>query len=60
MLLGPTSQLTIVPDGEGDVGLPAAADVVADLRRRTLALEPAQGPGPGGDVVEFPDFGAYP
>lgn len=40
MLLGPASQISIVPDGDEEVLFEDAAAVVDDLRRRTARLEP--------------------
>ncbi len=52
LLLGPASQLTIVPDGEDDVLLDGAAAVVEDLRRRAVRLEP--GPAEAEDATDDP------
>lgn len=62
LLLGPASQLTIVPDSDTDVALPEAAAVVEDLRRRTARLEPGPVvPEDGDDYGQstFPDFDEY-
>ncbi len=57
LLLGPTSQLTIVPDGGTDVDLPEAATVLADLQRRTARLEPTPVAAESvDDHPSFPDF----
>lgn len=40
LLLGPASQLTLVPDDGADVELEGAESVVQDLERRTAHFEP--------------------
>jgi hypothetical protein len=61
MLLGPASQLTIVPDGDVEQDLPGAPETLEDLQRRIAELEPRRGGnGPPDDsAVSFPDFDAY-
>jgi hypothetical protein len=60
LLLGPASQLTIVPDGTAEVELPGADDVVSDLHTRTARLEPTaiREDEPAGES-SFPDFDEY-
>jgi hypothetical protein len=57
LLLGPASQLTIVPDDAPDVELDGAAEVAEDLDRRTAHLEP--GPAEADEGAEDPDV-AFP
>jgi hypothetical protein len=58
LLLGPASQLTIVPDGDAeDVDLEGAEAVVEDLERRTARLEP--GPADAEASTNDPDL-AFP
>jgi hypothetical protein len=61
LLLGPASQLTIVPDSDTDVDLPSADAVLEDLQRRTARLEPRPvqvEPVEEGEA-SFPDFEEY-
>ena len=41
LLIGPASQLTLIPDDGSEVDLPTAVDVVDDLHRRIRRLQPA-------------------
>ena len=59
LLLGPASQLTIVPDSDVEIELPAAAAVVADLQQRIERLSPrpvVEQPPTDTDDATFPDF----
>lgn len=57
LLLGPASQLTIVPDSDVDVDLEDAAAVVQDLEQRTARLEP--GPVDAEEATDDPKL-AFP
>jgi hypothetical protein len=61
MLLGPASQLTMVPDCGAEVDLPDAAEMLRELQRRIVALEPAGSEDSPVDdgAPAFPDFDAY-
>jgi hypothetical protein len=59
LLLGPASQLTLVPDEVADVDLEGAETVVEELERRAARLEP--GPvdaesSTNDPELSFPDF----
>lgn len=61
LLLGPASQITIVPDGGTEVDLPGAREVVDELRLRIARLEPRSipddvDPHAGNRGTYFPDF----
>jgi hypothetical protein len=63
LLLGPASQLTIVPDGRAHVDLPGSASITAELERRTASYLPrpiATDETDGSDgILAFPDLAEY-
>lgn len=60
MLLGPASQLTIVPDGTDEVELPGASQTLEDLQRRLWKLQPAVEDEPeDAEADAFPDFDRF-